>query len=166
MVWFYPKRRNAKRTQRILRLSIPLWSDFIRILGVYYYIKKYSFQSHYGLILSPRGWDSRFSESYTFNPTMVWFYHFRVQLIDYAYISFQSHYGLILSSDRWSHSRGSNIYFQSHYGLILSEGLTPDVEECIDSFNPTMVWFYHSTFLASAYLAVFLSIPLWSDFII
>ena len=124
-----------------------------------------TFQSHYGLILSVRNswvvfgrvflsiplW-SDFIElrddvveisTYTFNPTMVWFY----RTTSSAYLTsstgiFQSHYGLILSSHSTNSRKRANQHFQSHYGLILSCCFPCVAVFAIHPFNPTMVWFY------------------------
>ena len=189
MVWFY--RTGCDRcSKHSVRLSIPLWSDFIGVKIILF--------NEYQL---------------TFNPTMVWFYRFTFQslVFNQAYLSiplwsdfivshsrasfstneiFQSHYGLILSrqyacwsqelsrafnptmvwfypGDIWPAMDCSDITFQSHYGLILSRA-----KEILDeytlypAFNPTMVWFYHGgVFLLKPDLDPELSIPLWSDFI-
>ena len=150
-----------------------------------------SFQSHYGLILSPQN----------------------SSLASMRLTGFQSHYGLILSSycnsryfvknslsiPLWSDfiyfwasaiSHSPPFNFQSHYGLILSryvgeistenskttfnptmvwfylEKFTPRRGRNREAFNPTMVWFYHLRgCIGALWEDMQLSIPLWSDFI-
>ena len=154
-----------------IRLSIPLWSDFIADVDGYCtkYDANKDFQSHYGLILSVRGegWDN----------------------LNLA--TFQSHYGLILSALILTIlSPLLPLIFQSHYGLILSADESKIIEELRSPFNPTMVWFYRiktkgfrseERGKSSAFNPTMvwfyrlqriprnfrnsLSIPLWSDFI-
>ena len=73
MVWFYPAVKRLVYRSKI-KLSIPLWSDFIYKLW----------------LISITIWRA-------FNPTMVWFYHQQAVHTELDSISFQSHYGLILS---------------------------------------------------------------------
>ena len=117
MVWFYPSFRILQSNrfdnfqshyglilsedleriaEKRLELSIPLWSDFIKLeeqrkessekpfnptmvwfyLNLAYipFVAVVAFQSHYGLILSREIEDEEESEITAFNPTMVWFY--------------------------------------------------------------------------------------------
>ena len=55
--------------------------------------------------------------------------------------------------------------FQSHYGLILSRYIKQQKACLINTFNPTMVWFYLANESQHACYFDRLSIPLWSDFI-
>ena len=73
MVWFYP---SARLNQAGLweKLSIPLWSDFIEFGFRCGKHKTFSFQSHYGLILSNQKNIWKCILIQPFNPTMVWFY--------------------------------------------------------------------------------------------
>ena len=188
MVWFYPETAFnleaepvedfqshyglilsiAENKKRELQkwLSIPLWSDFI-VEGEPEDVPYISFQSHYGLILSGVELQQHRSHRCTF----------------------QSHYGLILSAVMTIFNFVTISPFQSHYGLILSVGypewpvyfnqlsiplwsdfiLRLSVEKRYSlpsTFNPTMVWFYHFSYLTVFWFRVYLSIPLWSDFII
>ena len=102
MVWFYPK-PDPTTLESANKLSIPLWSDFI-----------YSFNLSVLVNGTP------------FNPTMVWFYRSFTFSSAIACTSFQSHYGLILSV---------------HEGETENWLRVADWESC--AFNPTMVWFYH-----------------------
>ena len=73
MVWFYLSSRWALVTTSPL-LSIPLWSDFIPCRGGMSSFAGWSFQSHYGLILSQSQHSGTTTTQQSFNPTMVWFY--------------------------------------------------------------------------------------------
>ena len=73
MVWFYHSQEDIL-TFWALRLSIPLWSDFIEYEKRDEMEDKKCFQSHYGLILSKIIKDIQRELQSTFNPTMVWFY--------------------------------------------------------------------------------------------
>ena len=79
MVWFYLRYLPLDRID--LRLSIPLWSDFIFYEKIKDGDKWKTFQSHYGLILSTK------YPVYIERPLNI----------------FQSHYGLILSTS-WNHN--------------------------------------------------------------
>ena len=119
MVWFYPESSTRLR----------VWTN------------QSAFQSHYGLILSPKLFKLPKLVKRAFNPTMVWFYLFQLK--------HQTHFQL--SIPLWSdfisigflaRTAGSHA-FQSHYGLILSPFLVFFVSFFLLTFNPTMVWFYH-----------------------
>ena len=164
MVWFYLT-VFEKHHQHEKCLSIPLWSDFITVLQKTLEKSHKNFQSHYGLILSSYS-GGRFEIGYTFNPTMVWFYHCMSETAICLSSSFQSHYGLILSGTTKGGLTSTSASFQSHYGLILSrrqlssthprrrlsiplwsDFIPKEANENIREFkpfNPTMVWFYHS----------------------
>ena len=176
-----------KSLKNSTRLSIPLWSDFISSGVSSIEFSNLAFQSHYGLILSARArslqhklnsnlsiplWSDFIMKlvqhlqaiKVSFNPTMVWFYHFLRSTENNFRNDFQSHYGLILSYTRnyftvWERGLSIPLWsdfinkiislinqmisnFQSHYGLILSY------------FG--YGWQYRGSSL---------SIPLWSDFI-
>ena len=102
----------------------------------------------------------------TFNPTMVWFYHFGVDSSQFTSLpGFQSHYGLILS-----------LYFcyECWKVIWLSIPLWSDfistrrrdiTRKTKNAFNPTMVWFYLVATRGELPRPDGLSIPLWSDFI-
>ena len=51
LVWFYQSLAFTRRWKS-WSLSIPFWSDFIFVGCLYYIIKLFTFQSHFGLILS------------------------------------------------------------------------------------------------------------------
>ena len=150
---------------QLRQLSIPLWSDFIRVR-------------------SAGGWLIR--EGCTFNPTMVWFYQVPFSHFTPSRTHFQSHYGLILSTSvslygifvknlsipLWSDFIVAAEYlrcvprcFQSHYGLILSSSNFFSAVFRSSAFNPTMVWFYQRNSVWRDKSDYWLSIPLWSDFI-
>ena len=75
MVWFY--RAVGVDNLSLCKLSIPLWSDFIGLSGVWGATGDFVFQSHYGLILSCTHSSTLKLLITAFNPTMVWFYHKR-----------------------------------------------------------------------------------------
>ncbi len=172
MVWFYHVYIHKEKPLPNI-LSIPLWSDFILFDEKIRCSYLRCFQSHYGLILS------------------IWLLTDFMHLND----TFQSHYGLILSwgfgmprirlkklsIPLWSdfilveYARSHLVFhpFQSHYGLILSnvwdlQKLSDIKDNIINSltFNPTMVWFYLEIIFQQFFACHFLSIPLWSDFIL
>ena len=148
MVWFYP--------------------EIVDKLGVVRKAVEYSFQSHYGLILS--------RETDRVERLVLWRQLLSIPLwSDFIYIVngsncdaiviFQSHYGLILSR-RPQRVRKLAVSFQSHYGLILSVFFSNHALRVLYAFNPTMVWFYRWRTPISNIHSEKLSIPLWSDFII
>ena len=151
MVWFYRLWCEQCKVVHV-RLSIPLWSDFIIKKAEVFdgYLKL--FQSHYGLILSIVSLCSELLRVLSFNPTMVWFYRANILPILSNLGAFQSHYGLILSEfaivERGALIQAYN--FQSHYGLILSRNGTWQDGAVFSAFNPTMVWFYHNSSLETA----------------
>ena len=167
MVWFYPSSRCRSRTL-LLKLSIPLWSDFIFIAATAALERLIVFQSHYGLILSGiRCYRSCMTGN-------IFQSHYGLILSNWFlegdscnFSSFQSHYGLILSQGRpnYDNWRFRNTIFQSHYGLILSLFSPLLIIWSIRPFNPTMVWFYHGGKELVEISEHLLSIPLWSDFI-
>ena len=146
------------------------------------------FQSHFGLILSRAigyTWDRHHR---SFNPILVWFYQ-PDNCTDFQEArNFQSHFGLILSLLPSATLRITRLIFQSHFGLILSLIPYTRIVKSPNSFNPILVWFYHSRNLSiqkwstkafnpilvwfylsknvvSTSLIRQLSIPFWSDFI-
>ena len=132
--------------------------------------KKYSFQSHYGLILShcnfKRTWWWLATKS--FNPTMVWFYlKFILSFILVYTLSFNPTMVWFYHKEVRKNDQ-KNRCFQSHYGLILSVLELSENFVIPKPFNPTMVWFYRNTGHNSwfTYCYTKLSIPLWSDFIL
>ena len=147
----------------------------------------YSFQSHYGLILSVIHVWQGMSTHNPFNPTMVWFYREHRPVADRQYVLlsiplWSDFINLIfsytlnnpfLSIPLWSdfiqlllyQRKYQRMTFQSHYGLILSYILCKVTKITEKSFNPTMVWFYQTVKLPSKHDLIELSIPLWSDFI-
>ena len=145
MVWFY--RVGVRALFPVPKLlSIPLWSDFIVLYRGHEHTVIPGFQSHYGLILSQAWKETGDIWPATFNPTMVWFYHFICKVTK----------AILLDVD-----------FQSHYGLILSKEQKERSSKDWSTFNPTMVWFYLGDYaLWSQPLLPLLSIPLWSDFIL
>ena len=164
MVWFYP-RGNWRAKEYISTLSIPLWSDFILYTQSGITIHSLPFQSHYGLILSLIKCVTEIINCYPFNPTMVWFY-----LTTYRGSSSWAELSIPLWSDfieqEYDMSGKSENGFQSHYGLILSITTYDDLSEYLATFNPTMVWFYRACVFGLRGTGFFLSIPLWSDFIL
>ena len=164
MVWFYPIVKYPATFDYVL-LSIPLWSDFILQRLVRLLLSSLYFQSHYGLILSSVQTYQQIP--YTTLSIPLWSDFIRVckpdpprdknrfqshyglilsrEYAEYVIqkLNFQSHYGLILSEIKLIYQVGVE-HFQSHYGLILSFPLYSSELSCESSFNPTMVWFYHS----------------------
>ena len=95
LVWFYPKIVQASKT------------------------RKKSFQSHFGLILSPNKLSGSFAYMITFNPILVWFYPGEVVQV--------AKQVKVLSIPFWSDF------------IIVN---TVVVYVCYNSFNPILVWFY------------------------
>ncbi len=140
MVWFYPQ-LTRQWMGRITLLSIPLWSDFIIVRSGATIDFYYDFQSHYGLILSSTVKSCLEQSKESFNPTMVWFYHFNKSNDFYEAFGFQSHYGLILSH-AWCDVARSLWYlsiplWSDFIDYIFSQKILQ-----MSTFNPTMVWFY------------------------
>ena len=164
MVWFYLSLIINSEPLAVVSLSIPLWSDFIRIKDITYCKPDKIFQSHYGLILSQLlSPDSNFcavlsiplwsdfitgaywrvsSSSISFNPTMVWFYLLTLftLFLNFALLSIPLWSDFITKERRLRFEL--NIPFQSHYGLILSQCSSIHLSWSRRSFNPILVWFY------------------------
>ena len=140
MVWFYHTTVTRIACNNP-NLSIPLWSDFIKVafdLGIEL---SSNFQSHYGLILSLFPRDTYTKCSRLSIPLWSDFILILTILSPLLPLIFQSHYGLILSqASMIRESLKQN--FQSHYGLILSLLQRAQTWKRLLSFNPTMVWFY------------------------
>ena len=127
------------------KLSIPFWSDFITHKVNALHNRVITFQSHFGLILSTTSIAYHPQLDIAFNPILVWFYHFIVQLFQ----PFQT--VLPLSIPFWSDF--------IHYHLLTFN--TSNTH----SFNPILVWFYHFSSSICLSSSSVLSIPFWSDFI-
>ncbi len=145
-------------------LSIPLWSDFIGNSDTSACWSDWSFQSHYGLILSLHSVEIVVRNFVAFNPTMVWFYRSEQRSTGICSTpAFNP--TMVWFYQIWSSQHRSSTTFQSHYGLILSPKIGEDWLCRIDTFNPTMVWFYQRNGKNCRDGERALSIPLWSDFI-
>ena len=140
---FILEHRIGSGTNPQSSLSIPLWSDFIAVVDA-----------------------GRIHVLFPFNPTMVWFYRqsglwftaTRTQLSIPLWSDFIAR--IITCISEWK------TCFQSHYGLILSlSSMIKDIMSSI-TFNPTMVWFYQGPKPSWRARPGWLSIPLWSDFIV
>ena len=164
LVWFY---RVPEKTLDFFpaQLSIPLWSDFIQTTRHRSWKPKWSFQSHYGLILSPVITIRIPFSVLTFNPTMVWFYQYLLSegKLCYRWLSIPLWSDFIKNPA--SIKATPKLSFQSHYGLILSQKRKNTSTPMFGSFNPTMVWFYRGKEKGAWETQDGLSIPLWSDFI-
>ena len=123
-------------------LSIPLWSDFIGIVREGVVLHCYNFQSHYGLILSLKSINTMIC-ILPFNPTMVWFY---------------------LSMPSQSSSSSKKAFNPTMVWFYQPE-LKKVYSKVLQTFNPTMVWFYQINTNNLLISMGSLSIPLWSDFI-
>ncbi len=138
----FDNQRGRKTIQHNL-LSIPLWSDFIKIFTPDNNVNVHNFQSHYGLILSCYFSMMRKDLYTAFNPTMVWFYLSIMIKSPSPIINFQSHYGLILSvnsKELYPYSASLSIPLWSDFNIL-------DDKPC--EIKTTRE----------------LSIPFWSDFI-
>ena len=164
MVWFYRAVLLSFMKSQLCPAFNPTMVWFYLPILFNPETKEYSFQSHYGLILSGSNIYSSPLMIVTFNPTMVWFYHNGLYLFIVRCEAFQSHYGLILSFYSEARPRHETfnptmvwfyledfligvlrgVYFQSHYGLILSPARFERADRRVRTFNPTMVWFYLS----------------------
>ncbi len=80
--------------------------------------------------------------------------------------SFQSHYGLILSFPRFVKTPEENPAFNPTMVWFYLDYIRAKPELTKYPFNPTMVWFYLLIASTSPSISLFLSIPLWSDFIV
>ena len=195
MVWFYRSPPLAKLPLHILFQShygLILSSSYLRLRRAFFRtfqshyglilsyigIKKrnssfISFQSHYGLILSQRNLNDLHSMGIPFNPTMVWFYHGNLWVLEDGLWTFNptmvwfyheksdmdGHTGATLSIPLWSdfiyhrnfNSQCVESRFQSHYGLILSaiSNRWGNMEK--EPFNPTMVWFYLQFYMTQVF---------------
>ena len=96
MVWFY-RRVNGMHSITEDSLSIPLWSDFIKVQKKLWRMTTYSFQSHYGLILSLVAWYCLLNFNNLSIPLWSDFILLVLQKFFPEIPVFQSHYGLILS---------------------------------------------------------------------
>ena len=132
----------AEKLAEYILLSIPFWSDFIS----FYDMLSTTFQTR------------------TFNPILVWFYLYVFVFSSQYEIHFQSHFGLILSKLKFREDNVAD-FFQSHFGLILSSFFCFGLFNCVSSFNPILVWFYHRKRVVLKMDFDILSIPFWSDFI-
>ena len=154
MVWFYLLPKSLFSLRKI-RLSIPLWSDFIgHVLVRRAHRRKrwhFSFQSHYGLILSRPVRAGRPAGSQAFNPTMVWFYLETINAVDsgkeFAAFTFNP----------------TMVWFYLRYITRTIKSMNETISLAYATFNPTMVWFYLLQKIVKQKWK--LSIPLWSDFI-
>ena len=141
MVWFYPSWSYVNNTFHCF-LSIPLWSDFINQKRIQWVRRELNvFQSHYGLILSR-------------------YEGYKVCHKPRLSIPLWSDFICILYHFIGSFLKTFNptmVWFYLRYTSF-------SIAHYVNTFNPTMVWFYRLS-SSNFFSAVFLSIPLWSDFI-
>ena len=144
MVWFYLSDYQVVGARAVIPTFNPtmVWF-YLNYSTAQQNKKEFTFQSHYGLILS-------YLNSCTWR-----------QICDLS-IPLWSDF---IMREAVSHVSSAKS-FQSHYGLILSRTHNTRSNRKKASFNPTMVWFYLQN-LWSRLLSPTqtLSIPLWSDFI-
>ena len=185
MVWFYLIRRAVERASAAAFNPTMVW--FYQKSVPLFRVRTYSFQSHYGLILSNYNFRNIYQVINSFNPTMVWFYQtcFRDDKYSISELSIPLWSDFILPIEPGFATAAAP--FQSHYGLILSPYNNQETPIIPYSFNPTMVWFYlwkesvirdsNKNFQSHYGLILSpctcrgetawsgLSIPLWSNFI-
>ena len=169
-------------------LSIPLWSDFIPRLLLQRPCTPLSFNPTMVWFYPSTILCFSSADSPPFNPTMVWFYHYTLEQREWTSSPhFQSHYGLILSR---AHNTRSDLQktlsiplwsdFIRGYSCSVSQetsrlsiplwsdfiNIVISYRWCgMETFNPTMVWFYQAILYFPTTKTLSLSIPLWSDFI-
>ena len=164
MVWFYQdcltiywRRENC--------LSIPLWSDFILSWVSERERNSKDFQSHYGLILSSwTAWKTFELGNLSIPLWSDFIQYFDAPLIDnFIVLSIPLWSDFIVISYRWCDMEKEpfNPTMVWFYQSVTYFGRRANIW----TFNPTMVWFYLFGNLNLEQKSVYLSIPLWSDFI-
>ena len=109
------------RKFQIYFLSIPFWSDFISVSGIYEMLFDKPFNPILVWFYLNQARKIRIDIHNAFNPILVWFYQTYKRQTKNIFHCFQSHFGLILSCPfPDAHKYMNEISFQSHFGLILS----------------------------------------------
>ena len=142
MVWFYPD--DGTSLSAPVELSIPLWSDFIKLFGFSIGNQMIDFQSHYGLILST--WKSLLVHSGENLSIPLWsdFIKFNLPVLTKApaMFIFQSHYGLILSGSKHPCTESNHSLSIPLWSDFIQHSAGNTRCTNTSAFNPTMVWFY------------------------